>query len=396
MPGSRGAGTTPAVSIHLIKELRARRRSVSSPALPLAIDARPRGPQGPLAQESLLGRPVLAHVLEQALLIGMPGEHIAIYAREEEHELLNNLVGERQSSRVLFFTGPPRAGAATLRTDRLYDPRRLRRAVRTGQDLETAVIWRLDQGQSLAAAEEELKRRLTYQPLGRYWAFTLAERLAAAFESSIVRPNALTLTSLLLMLTAAGITAFAAKGYLPALACAAALAAALVLDTADGRLARLQGTSSAFGRWLDHVCDELADMALHAASAWSAFQSTGQTFWLALGMLYASGKYVFVIQSVAGDELEEATSRQQPMEGIGRSPSALRPDRDARKRRALMPLLTSALRKTAEMIGHADVRWHLWIVLAAAGRLELALLVYAVYFPARAAAASLRKAVAYA
>ncbi|MGO9600760.1 MAG: CDP-alcohol phosphatidyltransferase family protein [Isosphaeraceae bacterium] len=369
---------------------------MSSPALPLAIDARPRGPLGPLAQESLLGRPVLAHLLEQALMIGPPGEHIAVYARQDEHALLQDLVSDRLTSRVLFFTGPPRAGAAILRTDRLYDTRRLRRAVRTGQDPETAVIWRLDGGQSLAVAEEELKRRHSYQPLGRFWAFALAKRLATALEPSIVRPNALTLASFLLMLLAAAITGFAAKGHWPALACALALAAALVLDTADGRLARLQGTSSAFGRWLDHVCDELADMALHAAIAWSAFQSTGQAYWLVLGMIYASGKYVFLIQSVAGAELEEAAPRQLPSHWIGRSSSTIRFDRDAKERRAIVPLLTSALRNTAGMVGHADIRWHLWIVLAAAGRLELALLVYAVYFPARAAAGSLRKAVLHA
>ena len=34
-------------------------------------------------------------------------------------------------------------------------------------------------------------------------------------------------------------------------------------------------------------------------------------------------------------------------------------------------------------LGHADLRWHLWIVLAAFGRLDLALIAYAVYFPAR-------------
>ena len=36
------------------------------------------------------------------------------------------------------------------------------------------------------------------------------------------------------------------------------------------------------------------------------------------------------------------------------------------------------------LIGHADVRWHLWIVLALVGRLDVALAAYAVYFPVRA------------
>ena len=55
----------------------------------------------------------------------------------------------------------------------------------------------------------------------------------------------------------------------------ASLAAALVLDTSDGHLARLQGTASEFGRWLDANLDELGDMALHAAIAWAAFARDG-------------------------------------------------------------------------------------------------------------------------
>jgi hypothetical protein len=39
------------------------------------------------------------------------------------------------------------------------------------------------------------------------------------------------------------------------------------------------------------------------------------------------------------------------------------------------------------------VRWHLWIVLAALGRLDVALAAYAVYFPLRAIAGAARKAV---
>ena len=46
---------------------------MSSPALHLVIDARPRGPRGLLATEILLGRPVLSHLVEQALDGGISG-----------------------------------------------------------------------------------------------------------------------------------------------------------------------------------------------------------------------------------------------------------------------------------------------------------------------------------
>ena len=185
---------------------------MSSPALHLVIDARPRGPAGPLATEIVLGRPLLARLLEQALLVAPPDRPIAVHAREEEHALLRGLVGEAAPGRAVLVTGPPQVGAAILRTDRLYDIQRLRWAVRRGRNLETAVIWRLDRGRSLATAEEELKRRLTYQPLGRFWAFGLAERLAEALEPTSVRPNALTLAAAALMLSAAVLVAIRGLG----------------------------------------------------------------------------------------------------------------------------------------------------------------------------------------
>ncbi len=370
---------------------------MSAPAHDLVIDARPRGPRGLLATEILLGRPVLSHLVEQALKVGSAGGPIAVHAREDEHALLQGLMADHVANRVLFFTGPPRAGAAIMRTDRLYDPRRLRRAVRSGGDPESAVIWRLDRASSLATAEEELKRRLTYQPLGRFWAFSLAERLAAALEGSGVRPNHLTLAAAALMLTASAIVACGGPGYVPSIATALALAAALVLDTADGRLARLQGTSSTFGRWLDHVLDELADVALHAAIAWSVFQSSRQPYWLAVGMLYLGGKYVFMIQSLTGLEF----AGEKKWEGKARSEGRAALEHDTgRARPALRSRLLSAAarapRKLVAAAGHADLRWHLWIVLALVGRLDVALAVYATYFPLRAFAGVVRKAVALA
>jgi phosphatidylglycerophosphate synthase len=155
---------------------------------------------------------------------------------------------------------------------------------------------------------------------------------------------------------------------------AAAMALALVLDTADGRLARLQGTSSAFGRWLDEFLDELVDLTLHAAIAWAAFFRDGRPVWLLLGMAYASGKYLFRVQSSLGDELEGRTNTRP------RHSASLREGHFIRR-----------ISEVVRLLGHADLRWHLWIVLAAVGRLDVALAAYAAYFPARALGASIRR-----
>lgn len=348
---------------------------MSSRALHLAIDARPRGPRGLMAAEVVLGRSMLEHLLELAADLAPEGDPVLVHARPEEQRELRELAGDRSRPGVVFVSGSPRADTVILRTDCFYDAARLRR----GRSPESAVLWRLDRPEALFAADEELTRRLTYQPIGKYWAFPLAERLAERLRPSPVRPNAVTVTAAALMLAAAGITAAGAAGWAGRAAIATAMALALVLDTTDGRLARLQGTRSAFGRWLDQFLDEVADLALHAAIAWSAFGRDGRPVWLLLGIVYASGKYLFLVQSTLGDELERRSS-------LGGSDATAR--RVGRRPRGIAAVV--------HLIGHADVRWHLWIVLAAIGRLDLALAAYAVYFPIRTLAGAVRKGVRYA
>ncbi len=347
----------------------------------LVIDARPRGPGGPLADERLQGRSVLAHLLDLALALGEG--MVVVHARRDDHRRFQDLIADRPGGRVVFATGPPSEDAVILRSDRLYDRARLRRALKRRQDPESAVLWRLDQPQGLAGAEDELTRRQFYQPLGRYWALAPARRLARWLCPTRVRPNSLTLASGALMLAAAAGVACAPAGFPTQAAVAAALALALVLDTADGHLARLQGTTSEFGRWLDAYLDELSDMALHAAIAWAAFVRTGQPGWLLLGMLYGMGKYQFVVATSAWDGQREQGVATQ---GVGE----VTPTRNVGMRGTWRAgeIVTSCVR----LAGHADVRWHLWIVLAAIGRLDVALASHAVYFPVRALGAAARKA----
>jgi phosphatidylglycerophosphate synthase len=349
----------------------------------LVIDARPQGPRGLLAAEVVLGRSMLRHLLDLALELSDRQQPVRVHARAEDHRELRELIKDRYQTRVDFVRDAPGPEDAILRTDRFYDAARLRAVVRRGRSPETAVIWRLDQLGTLLAAEEELTHRLSYQPLGKYWAFPLAQRLAETLRPTAIRPNVVTLAAAALMLLAAGLVAGGASGWAGRAVIAAAMAMALVLDTTDGRLARLQGTSSTFGRWLDHCLDEVTDLALHAAIAWAAFVRAAAPVWLLLGIAYASGKYLFLVQSTWGDELERE-SGIRPSAPVG---STLRGSSTRG-----VPWIVAALR----LIGHADLRWHFWIVLAILGRLDVALVVYAAYFPARALGGALRKGVRYA
>ena len=335
----------------------------------LAIDARPRGPHGPIAAEVVLGRSMIGHLADLALELAPEGEAVAVHARPEEHRVLSELVSERARTRLVLLSGPPRADAAILRVDRYYDRARLRRRLVRGGSPESAVLWRLDRPESLRSADEELTRRLTYQPIGKYWAFPIADLLARALCPTRIRPNAVTMAAAGLMLVASVIVATGIASTPAGILAATAMAAALVLDTSDGRLARLQGTASAFGRWLDEFLDEMVDLVLHAAIAWSAFARDGRPAWLMLGMAYVSGKYLFRVQSTLGEEMERGAHSPKPAIPPGRG----------------------GLASIVRVIGHADLRWHLWIVLAAIGRLDVALGFYATYFPVRALGSAIRK-----
>jgi phosphatidylglycerophosphate synthase len=359
---------------------------MSARAVHLVIDARPRGPHGLLAVEVVLGQTVLARLFELATENTHASEPIVVHARGDEHETLRELTMAASHRDIVLVNGPPRADATVLRTDRLYDPVRLKRSLRRGLSPESAVVWRLDRPQSLSTAEDELSRRLNYQPLGKYWAFPLAQGLADRLCPTSIRPNAVTIASGVLMIAAATLVAAGFGGMLGRSFVALALAAALVLDTVDGRLARLQGTCSDFGQWLDQVVDELADLVLHAAIAWAAFRSHGSPLWLVVGIFYASSKYLFLVQSLRGNELEKQTNPQT-------SPgSAANLDRESPRDRQTIDRIAGVVR----LLGHADLRWHLWILLALLGRLDIALAAYAIYFALRSMAGLIRKGVRYA
>ncbi|WZO97429.1 CDP-alcohol phosphatidyltransferase family protein [Isosphaeraceae bacterium EP7] len=335
----------------------------------LVIDARPRGPEGPIALALVQGRPVLAHLVELANTLDEVA--VAVHARPDEQASFGAVL-DRRSDRFLFRTGPPPEGAAILRADRVYDAARLRKTLRRGGDPEQAVVWRLDGAPALRAVDDELNRRATYQPLGSYWAIGPARFLAQRLCPTHIRPNAVTLASASLMM-AGSATLVLAPATLPIrLAIAGAFALALVLDTADGHLARLQGTTSDFGRWLDSTLDEWSDMALHAAIAWSAYARDGRPEWLAVGIAYAMGKYLYMVGVRAWEPAEESEAPNQ----------------------AAVP--SGLARWLVRAMGHADLRWHAWILLAAVGRLDVALAVYAVYFPLRAAAGLVGKGVRHA
>lgn len=84
---------------------------------------------------------------------------------------------------------------------------------------------------------------------------------------------------------------------------AVALAAGYLLDSADGQLARLTGTSSRTGEWVDHVVDAFRSPAIHLTTAVAVLVHRPDSPWLAgVALVYAwvtSGQFLSQILAEA-------------------------------------------------------------------------------------------------
>ena len=323
------------------------------------------------------------------------GEHLKITRSIDRNATRRIVVEERERDDVEKYvntnrlvipisTAAPEPNAFVVKIDRLYDERRLRKAWREGADAERAVLWRLDSAERINAAERELIHRSLYQPIGKYWAFGPAKALAEALAPTIIRPNAVTIAAAASVLFASYLIAFAGHSPLVRASTAILLAIGLVLDTADGRLARLQGTASEFGRFLDAMLDEFCDLTLHLAIAWSLFARNHAPIWLVVGACYAIGKYLFMFASRLVDE---RTERSKEHESQVESAAV---DRD-RGEIVGESSDASVWKNVVRLTGHADVRWHIWIFLAAIGGLEIELVIYTLYYPVRALAGAIAR-----
>ena len=70
------------------------------------------------------------------------------------------------------------------------------------------------------------------------------------------------------------------------------LAVGFVLDSADGQLARLTGTSGPAGEWLDHVLDAIRSPAVHLCVLVVALTTAGSPSWL------AAAAFIFTLTQV--------------------------------------------------------------------------------------------------
>ncbi|MCX5011610.1 CDP-alcohol phosphatidyltransferase family protein [Streptomyces sp. NBC_00555] len=132
-----------------------------------------------------------------------------------------------------------------------------------------------------------LYSRFVNRPIGRY--------LAAGSYALGLTPNQVTLISAAFSFAAAAAVALAAPSWGLGIAVWAALAVGFAFDSADGQLARLRGSGSAAGEWLDHVVDCAKLTALHSCVLIAFYRfpdayGTGSDGWLLvpLGFQFAA------------------------------------------------------------------------------------------------------------
>jgi len=124
----------------------------------------------------------------------------------------------------------------------------------------------------------------------------LARYAAAVAHRVGLSPNAVTAISGLVSLAGLLVLVLAGATPLTGAIVAVLVATGYLLDSADGQVARLSGTSSAAGEWLDHVVDAIRTPAIHLAVLVGMLGRDGAEPWLlALPLLFtvlAAGQFM--------------------------------------------------------------------------------------------------------
>jgi phosphatidylglycerophosphate synthase len=145
-------------------------------------------------------------------------------------------------------------------------------------------------------------REITHKKRDAWWTVLLVDPLATPLVRwtavwTRITPNQITWLALFLGLGAAGCFAAGSWGWLAAGALLYHLS--FVLDCMDGKLARLTGTGSIFGAWLDYVFDRIRVLCCAIALMGGQYHRTDEVIylWLALAVVFLDMlRYVDALQ----------------------------------------------------------------------------------------------------
>jgi hypothetical protein len=130
--------------------------------------------------------------------------------------------------------------------------------------------------------------RRTQKPKDIFWNKYVARPAAAVLlvplERSPITPNQVTFASLAVFAAAIPIL-IAVPGHVGLLLAALVIQLSYVLDCVDGQLARMRGTSTPVGAYLDFLMDELKAFMLVATMGVRLWREHEDTFWLLEGLV---------------------------------------------------------------------------------------------------------------
>ncbi|MEV0114175.1 CDP-alcohol phosphatidyltransferase family protein [Streptomyces sp. NPDC050844] len=126
-------------------------------------------------------------------------------------------------------------------------------------------------------------RRITQKKRDAWWTVLLVDPVATPLVRltamrTRITPNQITWGAFLLGLGSAAFFALGDWQWL--IAGAVVYHLSFILDCMDGKVARLTGTGSVFGAWLDFVFDRIRVMACAVALMWGQYDRTGESLYI--------------------------------------------------------------------------------------------------------------------
>ena len=146
------------------------------------------------------------------------------------------------------------------------------------------------------------------------WVNRRAARIVAATAAAAdVTPNGVTALSAALSVSGLAVLLIAGPQWWSALLCGALLAAGYVFDSADGQVARLTGTGSPAGEWLDHVVDAARTPMIHLSVAVTVMLHLPGLNWLAvIGLCFAILSTAQFMSQILAEQLVRRSGGEEP------------------------------------------------------------------------------------
>ncbi|MGH1525250.1 CDP-alcohol phosphatidyltransferase family protein [Leifsonia sp. L25] len=179
-------------------------------------------------------------------------------------------------------------------------------ALPIGRERYGDVVRRLRAAQKPPARSAPAYSRFVNRRIGRY--------LAALAYRARLTPNAVTGISAVFTFAAIALLVVFPPGWWLGVVVAVLLLVGYAFDSADGQLARLRGSSSPSGEWLDHMVDatKVSAMPLALAVGFARFGSA-PTWWLLVPIGFAVVSAVLFFGMILTEQLRRRTVGAVPL-----------------------------------------------------------------------------------